>query len=293
MGTLYDGLISTAMRRYGVPLWLKPYIYRYAKESNVDTIKHTISFINVRRKKGEVTGRHVRLPNGVVFDIKMVIHILNQFHYGVEATARIAGAWSKEYTDYDHASFTKHFKKVAQEREKHARALKNMIEGLGHKVGGPTKEIEEVFNGIEKLDEWPDRLIATEIIIRDAYSRPFGFIFYKVFYPVSPEFMRSLGKLFMPQDSQDRWAEDEIKRVIGMGALTGEHVIELAEPILASIYKSIDAEMRLAKSSGIEPEAKLLRDVSIAYPLHTLRELGAQLDVDKEMKKITGRKKSK
>jgi hypothetical protein len=293
VGVLYDSLVSTAMKRYGVPDWLRPYIYRYARESNIDTIKHAISFINVRRKKGEVTGRHVKLPNGVVFDIKAVIHILDQFYYGVETTARIAGRWSGEATDYDHASFAKHFKRVAQERGKHARALKNMIEGLGHKVGKPTKEIEAVFDGIAKLEEWPDRLIATEVIIRDAYSRPFGFIFYKVFYPVSPEFMRSLGKLFMSQESEDRWAEDEIRRVVGIGALTSEHVISLAESILGSIYRSIETEMRIAKKAGIEPEAKLLRDVSIAYPLHTLQELGVQLDVDKEMKKATRIKKSK
>ncbi len=286
MGILYDSLISAAMKRYGVPEWLKPYIYKYAKGSDLETIKRAINFINVRRKKGQITGKQVTLPNGVVFDIKAVIHILNQFHYGTEREAEIATAWSKEQTDYDHANFTKHFRNVAETREKHSRALKNLVEGLGYKTGGPTKEITKVFDTLAGLDEWPDRLIATEVIIKDSYSKPFGFIFYKVFYPVSPEFMRSLGKAFVPKDVQEDWAIGEIKRVIGIGALTQEHVLDLAERMLALIYRSLEAERILAKKAGIEREALLLRDISVAYPLHSLQELGIGLDVDKEMKRI-------
>jgi len=186
-------MIGTAMRKYGVPEWLRPYIYRYAKESNINTIRQAISFINVRRKKGEVTARYVRLPNGVVFDIDAVIHILNQFYYGVEATGRIAARWAAERPPSGMEMIRGHFAELSKERERHARALRNMIEGLGHKVEKPTKQIEHVFGRIAEIDEWPERLVATDVIIRDAYSRPFGFIFYRVFYPVSPEFMRSLG----------------------------------------------------------------------------------------------------
>ncbi len=286
MKTLYNGLISAAMKRYRVPDWIAPYIYRYAKQSDLFTIRRAINFINVRRKKGVLTGRQVRLPNGVTFDIKTVSHILNQFYYGVDAEARISEGWSAEYTDYDHANFTKHYKELAELRRKHARALKNMIEGLGHKIDGPSKGVERVFNTIAELDEWPDRLIATEIILRDSYARPFGFIFYKVFYPVSPEFMRSLGKLFAKKDDGYSWAESEIRRVVGEGALTSEHIIGLAERILAEIYRSIESEMPLARRSKVEAETMLLRDVSVAYPLHTLKELGVELDIDAEMRKI-------
>ncbi|HUC39120.1 MAG TPA: hypothetical protein VL944_03245 [Candidatus Acidoferrum sp.] len=298
MKTLYQGLISAAMRKYGIPLWLEPYLYKYAKNTDVSTIKQAISFINVRRKKGEVTGKYVKLPNGVIFDIRAVVHILNQFYYGVDATAKISEKWSKEYTDYDHANFTTHFKKVAAERVKHARALRNMIEGLGYKIEKPSREIAAVFSRIAGLDEWADRLIVTEIILRDAYSRPFGFIFYKVFYPVSPEFMRSLGKIFTSVDTQGGWAEGEIERVLNMGALTSEHVLALSEEILSLVYSSIQVEMPLAKKAHIEPEAMLLRDISVAYPLHTLADLGVKIDVDKEVQKVVkiskkGTKKSR
>lgn len=286
MKTLYEGLISVAMKRYGVPDWIAPYIYRYAKQSDMFTIKRAINFINVRRKKGVLTSRQVKLPNGVTFDIKAVSHILNQFYYGVETEARISEKWSKEYTDYDHANFTKHYRELAAMREKHARALKNMIGGLGHRIEKPNRGIERVFDTIASLEEWPDRLITTEIILRDSYSRPFGFIFYKVFYPVSPEFMRSLGKLFTNRGEEGSWAEKEINKVVGEGALTSEHIIDLAERILTEIYRSIDSELPLARKAKIEQEAKLLRDISIAYPLHTLKELGVELDINKEMKKI-------
>ena len=293
MGLLYESLINAAMKRYGVPEWITPYVYRYAKQSDIFTIKRAISFINVRRKKGELTGKHVRLPNGVTFEVKAVSHILNQFYYGLEAEARIARKWSEEHTDYDMAGFAKRFKELAAERSKHTKALRNMIEGLGHRVEGPTKEVRAVFDAVEALDEWPDRLLAMEIIIRDSYARPFGFIFYKVFYPVSPEFMRSLGKLFINDGGKDGWAEAEIMKVVSEGALTSEHTVSLAELLLKNVYRSIEAEMPLAKRTGIEPEAKLLRDVSIAYPLHTLKELGVELDVDAEMRRIAalGRKR--
>ncbi len=287
MGILYDGLIDAAMKRYGVPEWLRPYIYRYAKESNINMIRQAISFINVRRKKGEVTARHVRLPNGVVFDIDAVVHILNQFYYGVESTGKIAARWAAERPLNGAEEMRDHFYALSKERAKHARALRNMIEALGHKVDKPTKQIAEVFNSIADLSEWPERLVATDVIIRDAYSRPFGFIFYKVFYPVSPEFMRSLGKIFIADQSKNARAEAMIKEAIDEGALAPGRTIELSEQLLAQIYKSIEAEMPLARRAGIEPEAKLLRDISIAYPLHTLEGLGVGLDIEKEMKRIT------
>ncbi len=291
MNPLYDSLISASMKRYGVPEWTRPYIYKYAKESNINAIKHAISFINFRRKKGEVTNRHVRLPNGVLFDIKDVIHILNQFHYGLEAMGGIAKKWSgSQSASYNHTEFSKYFLQVSKAREKHARALRNLVEGLGYQIGEPTKYVIDVFDSIGKLEDWNDRIIATNILIRDAYSRPFGFIFYKVFYPVSPEFMRSLGKVFTVDDEQSVWADSQIRKIILDKKMDENHIIELSESLLIKIYKSIQSEMRLARNSGIYSEAKLLRDISIAYPLHTLDEFGIAINIEREMKKIMDNK---
>jgi hypothetical protein len=288
---LYDGIISSTMKRYGIPEWLKPYIYKYAKESNILTIKHAISFINVRRKKGEVTAKYVKLPNGVAFDIKDVVHITDQFYYGLEVTSKITKEWATNTSEYNHADFAKYFAAVSKQREKQSRAVRNLVEGMGYKIGKPTPEIEEVFNHVSQLREWPDRIIATDVILRDAYSRPFGFIFYKVFYPVSPEFMRSLGKVFVVDDAQSRWADEQIRRIIAESSVSNEHIVTLSEEILQRVFKSIQNEMSFAKKAKIEPEAKLLNEIAIAYPLHTLSELGVEVDIHKEVKKITGQNK--
>ena len=288
MNPLYEGIIDSAMRRYGVPPWLKPYIYKYARESDAGAIRQAISFINVRRRKGELTGRHVKLPNGVVFEIKDVIHVIDQFHYGLEATAKMARDWAEGPAEYGYSDYKKYFSQVSRSREKQARAMRNLVEGLGYRVGEPTKEIKDVFGYMAGLSEWRGRITATNLIIRDAYSRPFGFIFYRVFYPVSPEFMRSLGKVFSVEDAQSAWADARIRELVSNSAEDSRYVVELSETMLRKVYWSIQREMRFASSIGALPEAKLLRDISIAYPLHSLAELGADIDVQREVARITG-----
>lgn len=286
MGVLYERLIDSAMKRYGIPQWLKPYIYKYAKKSNIATIKQAIGFINVRRRKGELTKRHVILPNGIKFDIRSVVHILNQFYYGISRTGEIAKAWSVDASTALVPELAAHFREVSAARQKHAKALRNMMEGLGGKISEPTAEIKEVFNKVNLIEEPIKRAIALDIIIRDAYSRPFGFIFYKVFYPVSPEFMRSLGKVFSIKSSSDIWVERFVSEKLKNNEISAEEIMDMSEGMLKLIYRSIDSEIPLAKSVGIEPEAKLLRDISIAYPLHTLQGIGLGIDINEEMKKI-------
>ncbi|MCL4389299.1 hypothetical protein M1397_01655 [Candidatus Marsarchaeota archaeon] len=286
MKDLYKSLVSAAMRKYGVPEWLSPYIYKYAKKSNIGTIKQAIGFINVRRKKGQLTKSHVILPNGIKFDIKAVLHILNQFYYGVSETGKIAEEWARDPSINNTVDISNHFREIAEARAKHARAVRNMIEGLGGAIGEPAADIRKIFTDVRRIDDPVERLLATDIIIRDAYSRPFGFIFYKVFYPVSPEFMRSLGKLFVSENSTAAFSEGLIAEKLKKGEIDSGKIMDTSRGLLWLIYKSIEAELPLAKKVGIEPEAMLLRDISIAYPLHTLQSIGIDIDIDKEMKRI-------
>ncbi len=290
MGLLYEKLIDAAMRRYGVPQWIKPYIYKYAKNSNVATIKQAIGFINVRRRKGELTKKHVILPNGTKFDIDAVLHMLNQFYYGISSTGEIARKWSADASTTLIPELASQFREIASARQKHAKALRNMIEGLGGKICAPTAQIKKVFDRVDLIEEPIKRALALEIIIRDAYSRPFGFIFYKVFYPVSPEFMRSLGKVFSIKSSNDVWIERFISERLRRGEITAEEIMDLSTDLLQLIYISIESEIYLAKRAGIEPEAQLLRDISIAYPLHTIQGMGVGIDINEEVKKIVNKK---
>ncbi|MGI0134406.1 MAG: hypothetical protein ACREBW_05560, partial [Candidatus Micrarchaeaceae archaeon] len=162
----------------------------------------------------------------------------------------------------------------------------NLIEGLGYKVGERPKELAQVFDYIKSLDTWPDRIIATNVILRDSYAKTFGFIFYKVFYPVAPEFMRSFGKAFTDANDEAMWGVQESKRLIGKGAVDERRLIELAHDITVRIAKSIDANIKLAKEAGIETEAKLLRDIAVAYPFQNLLEMGLDVDVEREVKSV-------
>ena len=98
--------------------------------------------------------------------------------------------------------------------------------------------------------------------------------------------MRSLGKVFVVDNGQTRWADDQIALAIASNAVSSEHVIGLAEATLRKVYASIQSEMPFAKNAGILQEAKLLRDIAIAYPLHTLSELGVDIDIRREMRRI-------
>jgi hypothetical protein len=286
MEAIYKRIVDSTMKRYGVPEDLRPFIYRYAKNSNVDAIRQAISFINIRRKKGEITSKYVKLPNGVSFDIEDVVHVLNQFHYGLEAMARLAREWAADRAGYEDPKISMCFSAISKSREKQARALRNLVEGLRYTTGNPTEEIVDVFGKVGALTELPDRMIATNVIIKGAYSRPFGFILYKVFYPVSSEFMRSLGKIFENDGAQDAWIDSRIRELLSNSQQARDRAIALSERLLPAIYLSIERERKFVKSIGVLNETKLMRDISIAYPLSILREMGVDVNVEEEFRNI-------
>ncbi len=285
MSSLIDKLVDPVLERYGVPDWVKPYVLKYVKRNPANTVKFAASFIDVKRKKGEITGEYIKLPNGLKFRKDHILHLLNIVFYGEESMARIAEAWAGKNLD-NNRDYASYFREMGAKDAKHARAIKNLMEGMGRKPEKPQKEIEEVFNYIASLDSWYDRILATELILRNSYAKTFGLIFYKVFYPVSPEFMRSFGKAFTAADLESAWGISEARRVIETQLISDEHIIELTREVLIRIQRSIDANMRLAKASGIEDEAKLLSDIAIAYPLQALSMMGIKVNVGKEMNRI-------
>ena len=285
MSSLLDKLVDPVLERYGVPEWVKPYVLKYVKVNPANTVKFAASFIDVKRKKGEITSEYIRLPNGLKFRKDHILHLLNIVFYGEESMSHIADAWAGKGLD-SNRDYAAHFRDMGAKDSKHARAIKNLIEGLGRKPEKPQQEIAEVFNYVANLDSWYDRVLATELILRNSYAKTFGLIFYKVFYPVSPEFMRSFGKAFALADPESAWGASEARKIIETRLLSDEHIIELTRAILVRIQKSVDANMRLAKASGIESEAKLLSDIAIAYPLQTLSTMGVKVNIGKEISRI-------
>lgn len=274
--------IDGALEKYGLPKWIKPYAYSYIKSDPLGAIKKARSFLDVGRKKGEVTGKYVKLPNGMTLDKYMVEHLLTLFYYAEERMSDVSNKWAEDRSGED---YSKYFSAHSVEEAKKARALKNLMEGLGLKLGEAPKEMSEVFNYLESITDWRQRIIAKEIVLRDSYAKTFGFVFYKAFYPVSPEFMRMLVKVF-EKSEEIRISEDEIKKIISE-AESDQKTLMTAEELLARIYCSIQANMQIAKKAKLDKEVALLRDISIAYPLHTFEELGMNIDIKSEIKNIT------
>lgn len=279
-----DRLIDSAMQKYNLPDWVRPYVYKYVRENPVSAVKFAISLIDVKRKKGEVTKTHVKLPNGTTFKIDSIFKLLNLFYYGEESMAHIEKDWAENIRDRN-AEYEKHFLEMSEIDLKRTRAIKNLAEGLGQRVGERPQSMMKAFERISKIESWQDRVIATGIILRYSYSTTFGIIFYKVFYPVSPEFMRSFGKAFVSKNTQ-RWDTIEAEHLIKSNAIDKEHLLQLARELLGTVFCTIDANIKLAKELGIEKEVRLLSDISIAYPFQKLLEFGVELDVEKEVKMV-------
>ncbi|HVC58334.1 MAG TPA: hypothetical protein VND15_02565 [Candidatus Acidoferrales bacterium] len=279
-------LVETTLRKYGVPEWVDPYVHKYLKSNPVSVVKFATSFIDTKRKKGEVTKKYVRLPNGTTFGMDSIIHLLNLFYYGEDRMVGIYKDWSENSTEHN-AEYSARFAAMMPLKAKHARAIKNMMEGLGKRPEAKEpKEIKEVFDYIGSLKAWNDRILATNVVLRGSYANVFGTIFFKVFYPVSPEFMRSLGKAFETDAIDNEWGFEEARKIIADGLVPEERILQLARELTARVLLSIEANMKFAKKAKIPKELELLRDIAVANPFHTLKELGLEIDVDKEVKMV-------
>ena len=285
-----DGLIDPVLQKYSIPMWVKPYVYDYVRKDPINAIKRATSFIDVKRKKGVVTNSYVQLPNSIMFKMSSIIHMLSLFLYGTERTAKIAKAWSAK-PDMKYRNYVDYYAGMVEVEERHARATLNLIEGLGFKPREPTKEVVAVFDYLNGIMDWSKRIIATDLILRSSYGDAFGLVFYKVFYFVMPEFMRSFGKAFTETEEQNKWGIKEAERVIAEHKVDNNQLLEMSIELLCRIEKSINAEMPLADEAGIKKEAKLLKRISIAYPLHRLESLGAVSNVSKTEKEITSKAK--
>jgi hypothetical protein len=257
------------------------------KSDPVKAIKYASSFIDVGRKKGAITRKEIRLPNGHVFQKEEVMRLLDLVYYGEDRVSRISEHWARESPDPDWI-YARHFREIGAVEARHARAIKNLMEGLGHKVGEPDKSFVEVFDFLESLKDWNERLLATRILFWYSYRASFGMVFYKIFYPVAPEFLRSLAKMFNTDGSESLIGENDVDEIIRKGKISRERLLWLSEQLLARVYNSIEKEMQLAKKAKVEKEAALLRNIAVAAPLHILAEVGVQLDVKEELGKIKG-----
>ncbi|MGC8496048.1 MAG: hypothetical protein ACP5MX_02475 [Candidatus Micrarchaeia archaeon] len=278
-------IIGSILKKYNIPVWVTPYVLKYAKGNPMRTIKFAMSFIETKRKKGAVANGNVILPNGLQLKVSSLIRILNIVFYEQDLMSKVAKKWAMQPAGHD-SVYAKYAMELAEAEERHAIAIKNLIEGLGYKIGEPDKQLEALFDYICNLDSWQKRLIAVNIVLRDSYAKAFGVILYKVFYSVSPEYMRAFGKAFKGDEKYAERGYNEAVSVIVNRELSDEEIIGLTRDILVRVLRTIDINMSIAKEAGIEEEVKFLRDIAILYPFQMLKELGVAINPDKELEEV-------
>ncbi|MGC8687402.1 MAG: hypothetical protein ACP5RM_01730 [Candidatus Micrarchaeia archaeon] len=278
-------IIGSILKKYNIPVWVTPYVLKYAKGNPMRTIKFAMSFIETKRKKGAVANGNVILPNGLQLKVSSLIRILNIVFYEQDLMSKVAKKWAMQPAGHD-SVYAKYAMELAEAEERHAIAIKNLIEGLGYKIGEPDKQLEALFDYICNLDSWQKRLIAVNIVLRDSYAKAFGVILYKVFYSVSPEYMRAFGKAFKGDEKYAERGYNEAVSVIVNRELSDEEITGLTRDILVRVLRTIDINMSIAKEAGIEEEVKFLRDIAILYPFQMLKELGVAINPDKELEEV-------
>ena len=217
--------------------------------------------------------------------MQSILRLLDLFFYGEEHIARIERMWATGSVDRN-AEYEKKFMAMAEADLRRTRAIRNLAEGLGHTVGEQPKAIAKVFDRVSKIESWPDRVITTGVILRYPYAATFGIVFYRVFYPVSPEFMRSFVKAFDSKETEGEWDFEEAKRIIENKLVDEEHLLGLARSVLADVLHSIEDNMALAREMKLEKEVRLLGDIAIAYPFQQLSQMGVNVSVENEIKLV-------
>ncbi len=290
IGGIAGAIVDKALERYKIPLWIRPYIYKYASRNKIQTIKFALSLINVGRRKGAITKDFIIMPNGTKFRSDAVLELISLFFNGEEQIAQIEREWSNDSMRHN-AKYEAIYADLNESDSKRARAVRNLIEGMGSGIDIVNKTKKEdlaIFREIEKLNDWNERLIATGIVINYSYMKTFGAVFFRVFYPIAPELMRNLGKAFASsyRHKPERQDTAEARRIIAEHKLSDEQLINITRRLLVAIKQTIDQNIHLAVSLGVKNEIEMMEEIAIAYPLHMLKVMGVSLDVSEEVGKV-------
>lgn len=281
-----DAIVNALLAKYGMPEWVRPYVVRYIRNCTVSEITRARGFVDFGRKKGVQTDDGMVLPNGVRFSNKQICHLLCLFYYAENRISEVSNAWATTSMDRD-PQHRRHFADVSEIEAAHARAIKNLVSFVGcRELEDPPQELVDVFDYLAALTDWNERIVAKRLLLNYGYARTFGYVFYKVFYPVSPEFMRSLRAAFRKVPHVQLVGSNQVEAIIRTGLISHRRMLDITENMLSLIARSVDVEMPNAKKAGIEKEVALLRDISIAYPLHILEQYGIRMDIDNEVAKI-------
>ncbi len=276
-------LVDRAMDKYEVPEWARPYVYKYVKRNRAELVKAAISLVGFGRKRGRITADHAILPNGMKFRIDSIIKLLGLFFNGEHRLADLEAYWARNHA-MGNAEYERAYLSLADSDYRGARAMKNLVEGLRRRMPDDNGTLDQLFGRLARLESWDERVFASGIILSYCYVKPFAGLLMRVFYPIVPEFMRSFNKAFTLKESAERWDLLEARRLVSTGRISRERAAALAGELLGLVSKSIDANMAIARELGIKEEISLLKEVSLAYPVQVLRELGVGINPNPEVR---------
>ncbi len=268
-------LVDSAMDRYGVPEWARPYVYKYVSRNKADSIRKAISLIGFGRKKGQITGDSAVLPNGMKFKLGSIVELVALFFHGEQRLSDLEAYWAANHS-IGNPEYENGYAALADIDGKGARAMKNLVAGLKKRMPEDNGSLDRLFGRLSRLDSWEERVFASGIILNHCYMKTFAGMFMRVFQPIVPEFMRSFGKAFTLREQAERWDMLEARRLIATGKLSPQRALALSEELLELISRSIDDNMGIAKELGIKEEISLLKEISLAYPYQILSELGVK-----------------
>lgn len=276
-------LFDYALKKYNMPIWTKKYILNYLnKRSKIESIKHLMILIN-KRKKPVLTKTEIKLPNGLIFEIKDILYIISLFYFGELLMQKVIEQWLDNRTNIEH---TNHFINILDITKTHERTIKNLLNGFKYKINEPPKNIKRVFEYIENIKDCNERIIIIGIILQDAYVKSFGNIFYEVFFNLSPEYMKLIKQSINYKLSEINWFNNQAKQIIKNNLINESRLISLSEDLSILINNSIKSEMKFAQKLKIRNEVELIRTIAIAYIFHDLYELNVNINIDIEMKKF-------
>lgn len=280
-GGITGRLVDSAMDRYGVPEWARPYVYKYVSRNKVDVVKAAIAMVGFGRKKGRITDDYAILPNGMKFGMQSIVKLLGIFFHGEHRLADLESYWAGSHA-VGNPEYEAGYAALAESDYKGARAVKNLVEGLKYRMPEDNGSLDRLFGRLSRLESWEERIFASGIILNYCYTKPFAGMLMRVFYPIAPEFMKSFGKAFTLKERSERWDLLEARRLVSTGRISSERAIELKDELLPLVSKSIDSNMMIAKELDIKDEISLLKEIALVYPVRVMSELGINTSPDSE-----------
>jgi hypothetical protein len=286
MAKAYAAFLDKVLEKQGIPKWAVGPIVEYLKsrKDKIGTIKSLLAIIS-SRKKPVLTKTTITLQNGMEFRINDILYVVSLFYFGEAMMHRILENWMQEKSK-PAPEYALHFQQLLDITDKHKNAIKNLLDGMDYALIAPPQHIKSVFDAVEQVSDWNERIFVIGFLLRNTYDASFGAVFYKIFYRISPEYMKLVSAALEYKAEEAKWFEIMSISMISKNKISQTRVIGITHSIVSLINRSIKKEMGHARKMHISPEIDLLRRIAIAHVFSELSAIMPGIDSNKEEKKF-------